>query len=84
MDEEECKKAVKDLGLSYYGSEINSYYPSGCYAYKDIYAYFNKHESGTGNANAKGICKQGDYQFIHNQSLSKIKYMMLVFIICHS
>ena len=61
VDEGECKKAVEDLGQTYAGNEISSTYPSGCYSYKDFDGYFNKHESGTGDANAKSICKQGVY-----------------------
>ena len=72
VDEGECKKAVEDLGLSYEGSETNSNWPSGCYAWETRIGYFNKHESGTGNANAKSICKPGVYPFIHNQSFSII------------
>ena len=72
MDEGECKKAVEDLGQTFRWTEISSEYPAGCYSYDDHSGFFNKHESGTGNANAKSICKQGVYQFIHNQSSSNI------------
>ena len=79
VDEGECKKAVEFLGRTYRGTERSSRNPSGCYAYKLVgigyfsgSGYFNKHESGTGNVNAKSICKQGVYQFIHNQSSSNI------------
>ena len=74
MDEGKCKKAVEDLGSSYRGDLTNSNYPSGCFAFGNNYGYFNKHESGTGHAYAKSICKPGVYQFIDNQSLSIIYY----------
>ena len=70
VDEGECKKAVEFLERTYRGNERSRWDPSGCYAYKDHSGYFNKHESGTGNANVKSICKKGVYQFIHNQSWS--------------
>lgn len=66
LDEGECKEAVEDLGQIYRGNEIKSEYPSGCYSYNDRSGYFNKHESGTGNADVKSICKQdlaGDAKF---------------------
>ena len=76
MDEGECKKAVEFLGRTYRGNQISSRNPSGCYTYYIGYftgnGYFNKHESGIGNANAKSICTKGVYQSIHDQSLSKI------------
>ena len=72
VDEGECKKAVEFLRLIYRGNQISRRNPSGCYVYGDSSGYFNKHESGTGNAKAKSICKSGIYQFIHNQSLSII------------
>ena len=72
LDEEECKKAVEDLGRTYHGTYTSSRYPSGCFSCGDRTGYFNRRESGTGNANAKSICKQGVYQFIHNQSSSNI------------
>ena len=72
VDEKECKKASEERGGTYEGTVISSEYPSGCYYQSYVGGYFNKHESGTGNANAKSICKQGVYQLIHNQSLSKI------------
>ena len=72
VDEGECKKAAEDLGRQYQGNEIEIDYPSGCYAVgvRYRYVYFNMHDSGTGNVNVKSICKQGVYQFIHNQSSS--------------
>ena len=72
VDEGECKKAVEFSGRTYRGNERSSIHPSGCYAYEHHSGYFNKHESGTGNKNTKSICKQGVYQFIHNQSSSNI------------
>ena len=72
VDEGECKKAVEFLRLIYRGNQISRRNPSGCYAYEDSSGYFNKHESGTGNAKVKSICKQGVYKFIHNQSSSNI------------
>jgi len=57
-DERECKKAVEDYGKQYWGNEIESTYPSGCY-YLGLHGYFNKHASGTGKAHAISICKQG-------------------------
>ena len=72
VEEGECKKAVEGLGQRYVRNEISSTYPSGCYSYQDSTGYFNKHESGTGNANAKSICKPGVNPFIHNQSFSII------------
>ena len=81
MDEGECKKAVEFLGRTYRGKEFNRRNPSGCYVYPrfgrgyfDRSGYFNKHESGTGSVNTKSICKQGVYQFIHNQSSSNIHH----------
>ena len=76
MDEGECKKAAEDLGREYQGNEIEADYPSGCYAVgvRYRYVYFNMHDSGTGNVNVKSICKQGVYQFIHNQSSSNIHH----------
>ena len=75
VDEGECKKAAEDLGLSYVGTTYLSNYPSGCFAYRaQDDARFNTHESGSGNGDAKSICKQGVYQFINNQSLSKLYY----------
>ena len=74
VDEGECKKAVEFLRLIYRGNEISRRNPSGCYAYEDSGGYFNKHESGTGNAKVKSICKQGVYKFIHNQSSSNIHH----------
>ena len=81
MDEGECKKAVEFLGRTYRGKEFNGRNPSGCHAYKLVdvgyfsgKGYFNKHESGTGNVNTKSICKQGVYQFTHNQSSSNIHH----------
>ena len=71
VDEGECKTALEDLGQTFIGNHSWSWYPSGCISIKDSVGYFNKHESGTGNANAKSVCKQGVYQFIHNQYLSK-------------
>ena len=79
VDEGECKTAAEDLDLVifYYGNEINSNYPPGCYV-EEVTGFlvvnFNEHDSGTGNQYAKSICK-GVYQFINNQSLSKIKFI---------
>ena len=74
VDEGECKQAAERDGRLYQGNVMWSDRPSGCYVegftHRNI--FFNKHESGTGSADAKSICKQGVYQFIHNQSLSKI------------
>ena len=77
VDEGECKKAVEFLGRRYRGTEFNRRNPSGCFIYNiggyfHNSGYFNKHESGTGNVDTKSICKQGVYQFIHNQSSSNI------------
>lgn len=74
VDEGECKKAVEFLRLIFRGNQISRRNPSGCYAYEDSSGYFNKHESGTGNAKVKSICKQGVYKFIHNQSSSNIHH----------
>ena len=63
VDVGECTKAIEDLGKTYYGSHTGSEYPSGCNVYDDVNGYFNKHESGTTNADAKSICKQGVYPF---------------------
>ena len=76
VDEGKCKNAVEDLGRTYRGNETARAFPSGCYAYGDNMGYFNYHESGTGHANAKSICKPGVYQFIHNQSLSIIYHKL--------
>ena len=59
MDEDECKLAVKHFDKTYMGSESSSDFPTGCYLYDDIIAYFNKDSSDAGNVNAKAICKQG-------------------------
>ena len=73
VDEGECKKAAEVLGRTYSGNSHSNIYPSGCYAsLSSFMGFFNKLESGTGNANAKSICKQGVYQFIHNRSSSNI------------
>ena len=61
VGEGECEKAAEDLGRVYKGNSIWSEYPSGCFAFGDQFAYLNKHESGTGNADAKSICKPGVY-----------------------
>ena len=83
LDEGECKQAAKDLGRSYNGNDLSGSYPSGCYLFAHHTVFFNKHESGTGSAYAKAICKQGVYPFIHNQSLSKIytKYLFMCILI---
>ena len=69
--EEECKWAVEVFGRIYGGNQELGSFPSGCYVYDDRTGFFNKHESGSGSKRAKSICKQGVYQSIHNQSLSK-------------
>ena len=71
-DEEECKKAVENFGGQFSGNFVSSIYPSGCIAFNDRSGLLNKHELGTGKADAKSICKQGVYQFTHNQSSSNI------------
>ena len=76
MDEDECILAVQHFDKTYMGTESNSRYPTGCYLYGDIIAYFNKDSSDAGNVDAKAICKQGiSYHFSRvKNKLENINY----------
>ena len=54
--------AAEDFGRTYEGNDEKSDYPTGCFVYGSSRGvYFNKHESGTRNTNAKSICKKGTF-----------------------
>ena len=60
----ECRKAAVALDANYKNSEIDDYYPSGCYIYKGKEVFWNKIAIGAKDKESSPICKLGKYYLI--------------------
>ncbi len=59
-----CETAAASQGKPFYGSEIDSSYPKGCYVWtiggsSSGSVYFNTHPSGGARADARPLCAVG-------------------------
>ena len=60
-NKDECQKAAKELGNSFYGSWHTSSHPKGCFLYYNV-LYWNTYHVGRKNAYSQAICKIGGKQ----------------------
>ena len=72
--------AVKHFGIEYNSAETTIDYPTWCYLYGSPGhdGYFNKHLSGTGNENARAICKNGIIKHFTRER-NKLKNKVFIF-----
>ena len=63
VDEDECKKAAKSLGKTFFGEEEDKNYPRGCYII-DNDVYWNVHKTGMKEPNSAEICRKQGSNFL--------------------